>query len=174
MEHLNYKTGDLFHCIGHGFLSSAISKATHSIVSHTATFIYVWGKPYIVDSQKDGTNLRPFYEWKRDYNYKYIVTRTNKDFNEKDFAIKALSICGITSYDFALLCLRHPATLAWSAITGKEFVPKKIKGEENRMVCSEAAAWIQGFDNPEQFSPKKLLDFTYKNKHQIIFNNITK
>lgn len=155
------KTGDILHCTGKGWLSKTIMWFTNSKVSHTALFISVWGNDYILDSQKDGTNLRPFDEWVKEYNYLYTVTSMNVS-NEKVFATRVMKKCGVTSYDFELLVLRHPISIIWSKITGKEFVPKQKKDESKKMVCSEFVAWAHNLPNPERFTPQKLYEFYKK------------
>jgi hypothetical protein len=152
------RTGDILHCRGNSWISKTIMWFTNSKVSHSALFISVWGNDYILDSQKDGTNLRPFDEWVKKYNYSFTVTEMNI-IDENIFAVKVMSKCGCTSYDFELLVLRHPISIVWGKLTGKEFTPKQKKNEDKRMVCSEFVAWAHGLDNPERYTPEKLYQY---------------
>ena len=57
------KSGDVAHCRSNGILGRAIRIFTRSHVNHTAMFIEIWGKIFVIESQKNGTNLKPFQEW---------------------------------------------------------------------------------------------------------------
>ena len=152
-----YKTGDIFHCTGNGLIAKAIMKATKSKVSHSALFIEIWGKPYIIDAQKDGVNLRPFDEWVKMYNYKYVVHRYPNDFNRKEFALKAMTKIGNTAYDFEGLLIKQPIEL----LTGKY---RRKGNEENKMYCSEYVAWCYGINESYRMSPEDLLQWCNKSK----------
>lgn len=168
MEHLNYKTGDVFHCKGKGLISKGIKFFTESDITHSAMFIWIWGEPFIIDSQKDGTNLRPFYKWKEKYDYDYIVTRSNKTLDEKAFALNAMSLSGITGYDFELFVLRYPFSIIRSKITGEDFLPKVVPNETKRMICSEFVAWAHDLLSPSTYTPKRLHEHCVKYQWKII------
>lgn len=154
---MTYKTGDIFHCTGRGIIAKGIMKATKSKVSHSALFIEIWGKPYIIDAQKDGVNLRPFDEWVKMYNYKYIVHRYPNEFDRKEFALKAMTKIGNTAYDFEGLLIKQPIEL----LTGKY---RRKGNEENKMYCSEYVAWCYGINESYRMSPEDLLQWCNKNK----------
>lgn len=149
---MKLETGDILHCSSNGFIGRSIKWATKSPINHSALFIEVWGKPYIIDSQKDGTNLRPFDEWVKKYEYKYIVHRdiTLSDEHKRNLSIKALSKSGNTAYDFAGLLIRQPIRL----ITGKW--KYKGKKETDRMYCSEFVSWVHNISSSYRMTPKDL------------------
>lgn len=151
------QTGDILHCTGHSWLSGSIRWATKSQFSHSALFVMVWGMPYIIDSQNEGTNLRPFDEWVSKYKYTYIVHRAPWEITERDLAIRALSKVGHTGYDFEGLILKQP----WSLITGNY---KKKRNEEERMYCSEYVSWVYGISESYRMTPQDLYDWTTEKK----------
>ena len=150
-----YKTGDVFMCSGQRLVAKLIKKFTKSEFSHAGIYVEVWGKPYIIDSQKDGTNLRPFDEWVKMYNYKYRVFRSSNLVNEKTFAERALSKCGNTAYDFEGLIIRQP----WELLTGNYRKPK----DNEKMYCSEFVAWCYGVKESYRMSPQDLYEWIRKN-----------
>lgn len=142
---------------------------TKSDITHAATYITLCGDAYIIDSQKDGTNLRPFDKWQKEYNYDYIVLRSN-NINVNDFIKRAFSLCGTTGYDFELFAIRYPFQIVKSWITGKDFHMPKKWGEDERMICSESVAWEHGIENSQDYTPKKLYDYCLKKNWQFIGN----
>ena len=157
-----YKTGDIFNCYSNSLMSRLIRKATKSKFSHTAIYIEVWGQPYIIDSQKDGTNLRPFDEWQKMFNYKYEVRRSLDTINEKNFSLRALSKVGHTGYDFEGLLIKQPIEL----ITGRY---KKKPNDEERMYCSEFVAWCYCITHAYRMSPQDLYEWQIRNQfYEII------
>jgi hypothetical protein len=151
------KTGDILHCTGTRLISRLIMKSTRSEVSHTAIFIEIWGQPYIVDSQKDGTNARPYDEWVKKYNYEYTVHRNPNLTDHHAFSIRAFSRVGVTAYDFESLFIRYP----WKLLTGKW----RMRGEreEKRMFCSEYVAWVHGISHYYRLSPKEVKEHCISN-----------
>lgn len=150
----NLQTGDILHCTGKSWISRAIRWWTKSKYSHTSMYLEVWGQPYIVDAQKDGFNLRPYYKWVEKYDYDFDVSRSPATGNSnyrKDLAKRALTKVGVTAYDFESLLLRQP----YKIITGKW---RKRKKESNRMYCSEAIAWIHGVKDAYKMSPQDLYE----------------
>ena len=100
------KSGDVAHCRSNGILGRAIRLFTRSHVNHTAMFIEIWGKIFVIESQKNGTNLKPFQEWVKKYNYTYEISRPLEYTAEtKERAMQ--KIC-TTGYDFRSLFLVHP------------------------------------------------------------------
>jgi uncharacterized protein YycO len=150
------KTGDILHCSGTRVISKLIKAATRSEYSHTALFIWIWDKPYVIDAQKDGVNTRPWDEWVREFNYTIKVSRSSNKVNEKTFATKALSKSGNTAYDLEGLLLRQPYKL----ITGKW---KEAGDKEERMFCSEYVAWVYGIKDSYKMTPQDLYDWCVKN-----------
>jgi len=157
------KTGDILHCTGHSFISKCIKFFTKSQITHSATFISIWGQPYIFDSQKDGTNLRPFAAWQKKYGYEYIATRSPEAIDEEKFAVNAMTICGVTGYDFELFVLRYPILIIKSWITGGKVVMPAEWGENEKMICSESVAWEHGIKNSQDYTPDKLLRYCEQN-----------
>jgi len=160
MEQL--KIGDILHCSGKGTLSKLIRFFTKSKISHTAVFIEVWGKPYIIDAQKDGVNVRPYDEWMKTFQYDFIVTRFLAPLDEKAYCIKAMSMSGHTAYDFKGLLIKHP----WKLITGNY---KRERNPTERMYCSEYVAWTYGITDFYRLTPKDLYARCILNGCNIVF-----
>ena len=155
------KIGDVLHCKGTGILSKMIGLFTHSKITHTALYIEVWGQPFIIDSQKDGTNLRPLIEWTKTFQYRYIITRPCFDVNQHNLCIRALSKSGNTRYDFKSLLIRQPIRI----ITG---IFKTKKNEEENMVCSEFVAWCYKIPNSNKITPAELFEYCKANSFKEI------
>jgi hypothetical protein len=161
-----FKTGDIFHCKSNGFIGRAIRWATKSNINHSAIFIEIWGQAYIIDSQSKGTNLIPFAEWTDKWKYKYIVHRDPHLTDHKQFAIRALSKSGNTGYDFESLLIRQPISL----ITGKW--NHRERKENERMYCSEFAAWTHYIDISYRMTPKDLYNYCKENKYIEVYNGL--
>ena len=131
--------GDVLHCTGQGFVARAIRLFTRSRVNHTAIVIEVWNELFIIDSQADGTNLRPIKEWNDKYNYSYIIHRP-KTFTTQQRE-KAVSVIGTTPYDFKSLLWYQPVYI----LTGK-WKGKRYDAAAEKLYCSEYVAWL--FDMP--------------------------
>lgn len=162
------QTGDILHCSGHSWISKCIMFFTKSNITHSATFISIWGHDYIFDSQKDGTNLRPLEEWKKEFGYDVIVMRCPQLIDEREFALKALSLSGHTAYNFKLFAIRYPIKIIKSWITGKPVVMNREADEDHTMICSESVAWEHGLENPQDYTPKKLYEYCVKNNWILI------
>lgn len=131
-------------------------KATKSKFSHTAIYIEIWNKPFVIDAQKDGVNVRPYAEWEKEYNYKIEVRRAPFAIDEKNFSLKATTKVGNTAYDFVGLLVKQPFEL----ITGKWRVKKD---ENDKMYCSEYVAWCYGIKESYRMSPQDLYEWQLKN-----------
>jgi hypothetical protein len=151
MEHL-LKSGDVLHCSSKRWLPRLIQWFTKSRINHTALVVNVLGELFIIDSQKDGTNLRPIEQWEKKYNYKYIVHRPIA-FSPHQLQ-RAIHKIGSTSYDFASLFLWQPLYI----ITGKWHGKSKGKAE-NRMYCSEYVAWVFMFPGWWKLSPQAVFEY---------------
>ena len=154
-------TGDILHCTGKRLISKLIRKFTKSRFSHTAIFIELWGQPYVIDAQKDGVNVRPWSEWRKEYDYKFIASRPPAC-NEKEFAIKAMSKVGFTAYDLEGLLIRQP----WELLTGKW--RNRGNKEDDVMYCSEYAAWCHNFPEFYRMSPEDVWNYCEANNWQIV------
>lgn len=158
------KVGDILHCSGNRVLSKLIKKFTKSKFSHTALFIEIWGQPYIIDAQKDGVNVRPFEEWKKEYNYNFIVHRPVNPIDEKEFSIRALSKVGHTAYDIEGLVFKHP----WQILTGTW----KEKGDKSeQMFCSEFVAWVYNVETSYRMSPQDVYEWCKENDFITVYNH---
>jgi hypothetical protein len=154
--------GDILHCWNDGIISRLIRKFTRSQISHSAIFIEIWSKPYIIDAQSDGVNVRPFDEWMKKYKYNFLVTRSTQPFlDHKAISIRALSMSGHTAYDFAGLLIKHPIQL----ITGKYKASKK---ETEKMYCSEFVAFVYGIENAHRMTPHDLFMYCIEKEFEII------
>jgi len=149
------KHGDVLHCYSNGILARLIRLFTRSRVNHTAIAVELLGKLYVIDSQLDGTNLRPYEEWLAKYNYDFIVDRP-KEFTDEHFA-KAMSVIGTTPYDFKSLLWYQPKYI----LTGKWSGHRYDEAKE-RLYCSEYVAWI--FDLPKWWkaSPEAVKQYMRK------------
>jgi len=147
------KHGDILHCSGQRIISKGIKLFTKSEFSHTALFILINGEPFVIDAQKDGVNPRPFDKWVEKYNYKYISSSPEWEFDPLE---KALSKSGTTGYDFELFALRYPSKIIKGLFTKKEVELRRVKNEGERMICSEFVAWVLGLENPQNYTPKDL------------------
>jgi hypothetical protein len=154
------KSCDILHCTRKGVLSSIIRWATKSKYSHTAMVIEIWGKLFIIDSQKDGTNVRPLEEWLKDYKYQIIVARGKiSKTRARELSMRAISKSGHTGYDFITLLFRAP----WGILTGKWL---KDKRPSEKTTCSEFIMWT--FEQPDfdRASPQAVYDFTEANNYE--------
>jgi len=155
------QTGDILHCSGNRILSRLIKKFTRSKFSHTALFIEIWGQPYVIDAQADGVNVRPFYEWKKRYDYDIIAHRSSGELDRVELSKKALTKVGHTAYDVESLVLRQPHKL----LTGSW----KEKGNATeKMYCSEYVAWVYGIDESYRMSPEDLYVWCISNKFKEV------
>ena len=152
------QTGDILICTGKSFISKTIMKATKSTFSHSALYIPSWEQHGVIDSQKDGTNWRPWNEWRGEYEYNYIVFRPIFDFNEKEIAIKAFSKAGNTGYDFISFIFRQP----WKLITGSW--RNRGNKEKDKMICSEYTSWVWDLPNWWKLTPQDQYEYLSKSE----------
>ena len=160
MNPTNLKTGDILHCTGKHLLSKLIMKFTKSKFSHSALFIEIWGQPYVIDAQKDGVNLRPWYAWNEEYGYTIIAMRpTNFKPDSKEFSKRSMTKIGHTGYDFVGLLIRQPIRLLFGKWNIK-------KNEGDKMFCSEYVAWTYSAEKSYKMSPEDLYNW-------CVLNNFT-
>lgn len=158
---MKLETGDILHCNRKGILSFLIRKATKSNFNHSAIVVEIWGQIYIIDSQRDGTDLRPFDVWTKKYKYTYKISR-NIFVNRDEFAKRALSRVD-TGYDFTSLLIRKPLHL----IFGRW---KKKEDETKRFYCSEFAAWCHKIERSDIMTPNDL--YNYCQEHGEYFREV--
>lgn len=158
------KDYDILHCTGKKLLSTAIRKATHSQFSHSAIYRIIEGVPCVFDAQIDGTQIRTFDKWLKDYDYKFVATR-DITLNAGDFAVMKRRMYRNLDkgYDFESLIIRQPIKL----ITGKW---KQRKNEDSRLYCSELVANIYGAEYSERMSPQDLFMWCVNQRHILIEN----
>jgi hypothetical protein len=150
---IELKAGDILICRGHRLISKLIRWATKSKYNHAAIFLEIWGQKYVMDSSAKGTNLVPFEEWEKIWNFEYIVYRNPNLKAWKKFSIRALSKSGSTAYDFASLLIRQPLMLL-----GRKWKYKGDK-ENEKMYCSEYTAWCHKIEHSYKMSPQDLLEY---------------
>lgn len=155
---MELKTGDILNCTGNKLLSKLIRLFTKSEFSHTAIFIEIWGEPFIIDAQKDGTQLRPFNKWADKYNYKYEVRRAPYELNVTNFSKRMTSKLG-TKYDVKSLVIGQPIEI----FTGK-WVTDKKEEYTKKMYCSEFVAWCYGIEDYYKMSPEDIYRWQIENK----------
>jgi len=151
-----YNNGDILHCQGKSLISKGIRVFTKSTITHSAIYFEIDGAPFIMDAQNDGVNLRPFKEWSEKYNYDIIATSWKW---AHDPYKKALQKSGVTGYDFRLFLLRYPSKIIKSVFTRKDVKLKRVKNENEKLICSEFIAWVIGLENPQNYTPKDLYIF---------------
>lgn len=152
MKELILQSGDVLHCTSNGILGKLIRRFTKGNINHTALVIEIWGELFIIDSQKDGTNIRPLLQWNDKYNYSYVVTRP-KLFSTY-YKNRAVSKVGVTPYDFISLFVYHPLYL----ITNKWY-GKKDRLAENVLYCSEYIGYVFNVPNYWQLTPTRLYNY---------------
>ena len=158
--------GDVLSCISNGTLAKLIQKFTKSRINHSAYVIEIWNELFIIDSQRDGTNLRPIKEWERMYSYEYRVHR-RVELSKEEYqrqAEKAISKSGNTPYDFKSLLWYQPRYQIFGKWKGK-----KDEEAEGRMYCSEFVAWVLGMENWWELSPAELYISLSKDDNYITF-----
>jgi hypothetical protein len=163
---IELKPGDVLHCTSDKILARAIQFFTKSRISHTATVVDIWGKLFIVDSQRDGTNPRPLKEWIEKYSYKYKIHRP-LEIDIVKYHIKVASKIGFTPYDFASLLIYQP----WYQITGK-WIGKTNKESDKKMYCSEFVAWLNDLPEYWRLSPNQVFEEMEKrpDKWELLLN----
>lgn len=151
------KTGDILHCRNNRLLSKLIRWATKSKWSHTAIYMELNGRPFIIEAQKNGVNIKTFDNWEKQYGYYWEAHRNLEMGHEVPFVDRALSKAGVTGYDFDDLILKHP----WRIITGKW---KREPNEEDDMYCSFFAMWCHR--EPDAYKMRPDEAFAHCEKHR--------
>lgn len=159
-----YRTGDIAHCIGHGFVAKGISFATNSKITHSAIFVNLDNLIFVVEMQKDGCHILPYENWVKKYGYDFIVTRPNKSISRK----LILSLVGLRGYNFSLLALKFPIKLIYHAITGEKYDIKLKKSDKGKMVCSQLVAKLNKWQDSEDYTPEDVFMKCLEEKQQII------
>ena len=148
---------DVLSCYRDNILGKLIRWFTKGRVNHTALVIEIWGELFIIDSQVDGTNLRPLKEWENKYKYTYVIHR-HKSHDVPSFARetskRAISKSGNTPYDIGSLFWYYPRYI----FSGK-WKGKKSKRAEERMYCSEFVSWVFNVNYWWKMSPEALLKY---------------
>lgn len=160
---LNLKDLDVLHCKRENFLGKAIRLLTKGRFNHTALFIMMENQPFIIDSQADGTHLRPFSVWQKKYGYKFDVSRLTPEVDPKRremFKKQALRQIGHKKYDLASLLWFYPRYI----FTGKWKGKKKAPANE-KFYCSEFIAFV--FNHPEYWKQSPQDVYNWLNKHEF-------
>ena len=142
------KAGDVLHCRSRGFVARGIQLFTKSRINHTAMVIELYGKKYIIDSQRDGTNPRPIEEWLNKFSYQFSVHRPVQDIDIDAVQERALSMSGHSPYDFASLLIYQPIYILFGKWKGR-----REEKAERRMYCSEFVAWVYEYEKWWKLSP---------------------
>jgi len=157
--------GDILHCTANSITHKIIRFVTGGKKSHTALAIKAGdindpNSPiFIIDSQRNGVNLKTIENWEKKYNYTYQIHR--KQFSSKDAQLdynkhiqkRMLSKMGITGYYFMGLIWQ-----VWYNLTGR-WRGKTEKKAEKRMYCSEFVAWVLEIPEWWTYHPQKLFDY---------------
>ena len=138
--------GDILHCKRNSWLSRTIRFITRSKnVSHKALVLELEGQLFIVDSQWDGTRIRPFGQWNDKYGYSYTISRkTHLMPNLLQEVIPHLNV----AYDYGSI-FKHIIY---------KFIGIWIKGkrEEDFLTCSEFIARLLKKKDAYKTSPADL------------------
>lgn len=159
---ITLKHGDILHCRSNGVLGRIIRKITSSDFNHSATVIKIDGEIFVSGSQSNGTNLKTFENWMHKYNYEFVVSRykhTTQNWG-KNYRKRALSVVGVTGYDYASLILWQPIFMLT-----KKWKGRKAEKAAKRMYCSEYVAFCHNIPNWFEMNPGMLYDFCLKSKH---------
>lgn len=158
------QTGDILHCSGKRLISKLIKWFTRSKFSHTALYVEIYEQPYVIDAQKDGVAIRPFFDWLAKYDYDIVATRFKEPVNEKGLLKRALSKVGLTAYDYQTLFLRQPLKIT----TGKWRYKGREK-EEKVMDCSEYVAWVYKIEQGYKLTPQDVYNYCIKQEAEVIY-----
>lgn len=155
---MNLQTGDILHCSSGRLAPRIIRFLTKSKYNHTAMAIEVWGEMCIIDSQKNGVNIKTFEQWEKKYKYTYIVHRNTllNDLDKRALSKRAMTKSGVTPYDWTGLILKQP----WKLLTGKW---KRRPKEDKTMYCSEFVAWVYKMKRNYQMNPSDVFNYCESN-----------
>ena len=162
------KPFDILSCQGSSLISKGIRLFTGSKTTHTAQVVSCWGQLYVVDAQKNGVNPKPYDEWMKKYNYKYIIHRPKLKqlkLNEENFNIRAFSKVGVKKYDFFSLVVRQPLFI----LTGKWIGSKSWN--DDKFYCSDYVGWLWYVPKFWQKSPVQLREYLEQNPNFTTITN---
>ncbi len=151
---------DVIFCSRDTWLSKQIRRFTRSKFSHVAILLKYDKGTFIVDSQRNGTNIKEFSVWMREYKYDITVVRpdyTLLDYSPHDTLKRIHEVMGVTGYDFRSLLITQPLYL----LTG-QWLGRKNERALKRMYCSEFVAYCHFRPKFWKYSPGKLYDY-FKN-----------
>jgi hypothetical protein len=155
------KTGDIGCCIGVSTLSKTIQKATDSIFSHTTQFIWVDGVLFVIEAQAEGVVMYSYETWQRKYNYDFIIFRNPSCLPEERWRKNAMQYLGV-KYDKKGLAVGLFASLL-------KRTDMHDKYRNNGMFwCSELTAKLALIQFPEDYSPKLIGEYGFKNYETIL------
>lgn len=153
------KNLDILHCKRKGVVPSLIRFFTKSRFSHTAIVIFIYDRPFILDAQAEGVNLRPFHIWKEEYQYSYEIARMVKNTSQKELdkiLHRGMKHVTETKYDYMSLLWHHPKYI----LTGK-WRGKKRQDALNRIYCSELIAYMYQMPFWWKRSPQSVYCYTH-------------
>jgi hypothetical protein len=162
---MNLQTADILHCTGHRITSKLIKLFTRSSITHTAIVVIINGKICVLEMQRNGCELKTFENWQKEFNYKFIATRNpNNKITDSDI----LAMSGIKGYDFKSFIIKQPIKIIKSIITGKNITLKRDKNEDERFICSELIAYLNKWENPQNYTPIDIYNRCIVNKHEVL------
>ena len=119
-----------------------------------ALYLEIEGKPYIVEAQLNGVNLKEFSVWEDKWKYQY--KSLYKEVNLEELKDRALSKCGETKYDIKSIGkhIIKSTTGIWR---------NEGKKENEKMNCGEFIGWC--FYIPEWWrkNPGEVYDYMIQN-----------
>lgn len=157
------KENDILVCVGKGDLAKAILKATDGDWSHTAQIIKLNDILYIFDAQEGGCMPRPFEDWKKEFDYDFLVFR-NKECRI-DLSNWFMQFSG-TKYDKKGLAVGLVKSLIKNVFSTKAKMKEKYRNN-GLFWCSELTMKPY-VDNPEQYTPQDVYEWLIANKWILI------
>lgn len=126
---------------------------TNSDVSHSAMYIEIWEKGYVLEAQRKGVVLLPFEKWEK-IGYRY-TTSIPIGIDDKFLAIKSMSKLG-TAYDYISLLFYKPLEMFFSVYI-------KRKDYESKLYCSELISLLFNINGFEGMTPRDLKTYCLTN-----------
>lgn len=144
------------------WLSALIRFFTKFNYNHVSVVVNNWDVSFSNEAIESGVEAFPCSDRLR--NKKIMVLRAVAGVYEPDFARRANSLLGVTRYDFKVLLWYQ---LIYQ-LTGKWLPNTKNNKKEDRMICSEYAAWCHELPYWYRYDPQ---DFDNNPYFKVVFFN---
>lgn len=161
-----YKSGDviLFHTKSKWYkpgtwLPWLIRKFTKSEYNHVGVVVSNWDQLFLNEAIGHGIVTSLLSDRLKGRQGEYIVLRSFKKINEKEFCVKANSLLG-KKYDKKSLLIYFPFYILF-----KRWAGSTEEQQDDKMTCSQYAAWCH---NIEDFSLVAPVDFLFNDDFEVI------